>query len=392
MKNIRLKISEHIWLFSGLLLILLYFVVCALHLVTDNANDPVINFLRSVNGWKVFIVVIVIAPLLEEFAFRFWAVKYKWGKIVSSLLIFGYLWIAWDNIYLSIACSLIFVLFAFFFNKFRFKNGFLILYTSVLFAFAHVGNFAESDTLLLVLPAYTGLSFILCYLVSRYSFVFAIAGHSLWNLIILIIAGFFGSFMHPVTVSNDNFDAVITNVSALSLGSAGADSISDNYIYLQRKNSADIISSLYSSAYKIESEDPSLLFYTLEAKGNIDKDILIRKISENLSLCLDTVEKSSDGFEIVIVDEKLFSREDSGFVKMNIAGFVNSIESRTNYWIDAADSIKNRVFFMDINILLNNTGFSGCNMDNMINELRSENGIELQPKNVNRKVVTVKKL
>jgi membrane protease YdiL (CAAX protease family) len=389
MKNLLLKTSKHIWLFCGLLLVVLSLIVLfVLRPVMPKVDDPIVDFIKNTNGWYVLFYVVLLGPIFEEFAFRFWAIKYKWGKIVSSVLIFFYLWMAWNNIYLSGICSLVFVFFAFILNKFRFKKGLLILYTSILFACMHINNFTENNTFFFAVPFYIGMSFILCYLVSHFSFIFAVAGHGLWNLIILFVAGFLGNFTHPVTLSNNNFDTVITNVSALS-NDVCADSISDNYIYLSKKSSADIISSLYPSTYKIENEDPSLLFYTLEVKGNIDKNILIQEVSKSLDICLDTVEKSKDGFEIVIADENLFSREqDSGFTKMNITGFVNSIESRTNYWVDVADSIRSRVFFMDINILLDNTGADN-DMDNMIYKLKLENGIALLPKNVKRDVIKI---
>ena len=137
----------------------------------------------------LFVIMGIIAPILEEFLFRYWIKSRKRVMTISLFAAMGcYIAISsfwWLGSAGFLVCLLIDVAMN---NKPHVKNVLLMLATSLLFASAHVTGFSGFDIeTALVLTELFGLGLVACWLTYNFGFWYACLLHALNNIFAIFI-------------------------------------------------------------------------------------------------------------------------------------------------------------------------------------------------------------
>ena len=204
-------------------------------------NAPLMKAIYSMVGrygiWPVAIYIGVVGPIIEEISFRLWGNGKNWTGIVSVILMA--LWclnVGWwfSLIALSAGVSILLI-----FNEDRKKRLFvLMLFSSVLFAVAHIGNYGGDRVVVLVGVIHKlGFGLLAAYLVVNHNILWSMALHVLNNSILALPLGLSLSIMGDTTstIENQNFSLEVRTVLVRDDSSCHDDNIiadaDTNYYY-----------------------------------------------------------------------------------------------------------------------------------------------------------------
>lgn len=134
--------------------------------------------------YVVLILTLITAPVLEEFAFRFWTKGKLISKIVSHGLIVMFLALSGTNIFVTATASiLLFVIFYVIKPTYRYSAIINAVVTSVIFGLIHWSNYTLFQIQAAAVMQTMGVGLILSYIGLKYRFVFCIVVHFLYNLV-----------------------------------------------------------------------------------------------------------------------------------------------------------------------------------------------------------------
>ena len=138
--------------------------------------DKLIYYTSSI---VVLIIVSVLLPIIEEFAFRFWGMKKKYASIISLLLISVYISLT-GNIILAISAFIVLGILFFIVKE---NELLLIITTSIIFSLLHIDGFSSVNikTILSLINIFS-FAVILCCVTIKYHFILAVVIHIINNL------------------------------------------------------------------------------------------------------------------------------------------------------------------------------------------------------------------
>lgn len=142
-----------------------------------NVIDKLIYYTSSI---VTLVVISVLIPIIEEFAFRFWGIKKKYAFVISLLFTTVYT-ILIGNTILAIV---VFIVLGILFFLVKENELLLIITTSIIFSLLHVNGFSTVNirTILSLINIFS-FAVILCCVTIKYHFVFAVGIHIVNNLI-----------------------------------------------------------------------------------------------------------------------------------------------------------------------------------------------------------------
>lgn len=146
--------------------------------------DGMLNHLGSISPLLLFIVVCIIGPILEEFAFRYWTVGNMLSRIISFILttVFVYTELG-NNIFISLCVAALLFVLLFLIKK---NEIALIIFTSAIFSLLHISGFSSvSVSVVFALIQLFAEAVIMCCLALKYHFVIAIFIHIIGNIMVL---------------------------------------------------------------------------------------------------------------------------------------------------------------------------------------------------------------
>ncbi|MDD4149808.1 MAG: CPBP family intramembrane metalloprotease, partial [Bacteroidales bacterium] len=268
-----------------------------------NSQQPLFNILQIFPPFIVYALILIGASVFEEFAFRGWIIKKKFGKYLSFSLILTFLYLGFESIWLiAIVSPILFFIFFVLKNE-KLRLVLLIISTSILFGIMHYENY-ESWAKLFAIIQLIGLSFILCYVGLRFGFIFTILGHFLNNLIALMLLTVFANTDYAGKFENTTYTAEISKISSFDFSSQMhwifPDSISTNgYI---TEIASDLPSFKNGIIYKFEISDINryLLIATSNSEDKINEDQLFNDFVQHTGLVLDT--SYSEAYIMIIED------------------------------------------------------------------------------------------
>ena len=307
--NLKQKIfnKNKIFLYAGVITYLIGVIVLAFLSNNNsqeiNAQQPLFNILQVFPPFIVYVLILISASVFEEFAFRGWIIKKKFGKYLSFSLILTFLYFGFENFWLIAFVSPILFFLFFVLKKEKLRLVLLVIYTSILFGIMHYENY-EAWAKLFAIIQLIGLSFILCYIGLRFGFVYTILGHFLNNLIALMLLTVFANTDYAGKFENTTYTAEISKMSSFDFSSQRRltfpDSISQNgYI---TEIASELPSFKNDIIYKFEISDINryLLVATSNSEDKIKEDQLFNDFVQHTGLVLDT--SYSEAYIMIIED------------------------------------------------------------------------------------------
>ncbi|MFA6705547.1 MAG: CPBP family intramembrane glutamic endopeptidase [Bacteroidales bacterium] len=274
-------------------------------------DNPILEQISSLNGWLFLITAVVIAPILEEFSFRSWAINKKWTKYLSLVASSAFLFFI--NPYISIVYFLAFLLVVLLLkNKPKTMLISLAIISSLGFVLAHSENL-ELSVYIISIPTYLSIALLLSFVAIRFKFRYAILTHSIYNFSLFLIGGFIIPFGDTITLNEGNYKGTLTPISGLT-----SQYTTNNYggygANINRKMLPEIVSMLYfDSPYTIKTYPMFYSFYNLKVKTNdtlnrIDLHQLNQEIIRKTNIKIDTILEEKEVYNIEIVDLKKFEQ------------------------------------------------------------------------------------
>ncbi len=196
----------------------------------------------------------LIQPVIEEFAFRYWGKGKLYARIISTVGIglFSILECGW----LGFVLTGLTVYLMFFFKNEKFKTPVLMIFTSAVFAIMHVSGFSSFSTDMVIgISEIFGMALVMSYVVVNYGFIYSCIIHVLNNSLALIIPMVVFSCGEVKTFTHDGFSAELRPSSILD----------DNreYDYYKYRYSGELQKIAYNVACTEpagEDENPDILF------------------------------------------------------------------------------------------------------------------------------------
>ena len=187
--------------------------------VAEGMNAPLMKAVHSMISrfgiWPVIIYMGLVGPIMEEFSFRLWGNGKNWTGVVSVILIA--LWcfnVGWWFSLLALCAGVAILMI---FKEDRSKRLFvLMLFSSALFALAHMGNYDGNWFVVLIGVIHKfGFGLLASYLVVNHNILWSMGLHVINNSIVTIpLVLSIGQTSIIDNINNDNFTLEIRSVMA----------------------------------------------------------------------------------------------------------------------------------------------------------------------------------
>jgi membrane protease YdiL (CAAX protease family) len=174
-------------------------------------NGPLVEQLKKFPPLLILAFPMIIAPIMEEFAFRGWLKLTNRRKIISLVLIVIYVHSVSNSLLLSAFILILLFLFLFKIKPYFFHLN--ILSTSLLFSLTHVHNFNDPMITLASLTQLFGVGLILSYVVYRFGILYAIILHAVNNTIAFLPLIVVSNTAEPIVFENESYTATLKPVS-----------------------------------------------------------------------------------------------------------------------------------------------------------------------------------
>ncbi|MBQ3738066.1 MAG: CPBP family intramembrane metalloprotease [Bacteroidales bacterium] len=179
--------------------------------VAEGMNAPLMKAVHSMISrfgiWPVIIYMGLVGPIMEEFSFRLWGNGKNWTGIVSVILIA--LWcfnVGWWFSLLALCAGVAILMI---FKEDRSKRLFvLMLFSSALFALAHMGNYDGNWFVVLIGVIHKfGFGLLASYLVVNHNILWSMGLHVINNSIVTLpLVLTMGHSSTVETLNSDNFN------------------------------------------------------------------------------------------------------------------------------------------------------------------------------------------
>lgn len=183
----------------------------------EGMNAPLMKAVYSMISrfgiWPVIIYMGLVGPVLEELSFRLWGNGKNWTGIVSVILMA--LWCLNVSWWFSLIALFAGVAILVVFREDKTKRLFvLMLFSSVLFAVAHMGNYDGNWFVMLIGVIHKfGFGLLASYLVVNHNILWSMVLHVINNsIVVLPLVLTMGHTSTVETISNDNFSLEIRSV------------------------------------------------------------------------------------------------------------------------------------------------------------------------------------
>lgn len=314
MKSFFVRKFNWLWICSIILFLFGVIISTLFEDVISVEDNPILGEISSLPGWLFLILAVVIAPIMEEFSFRFWAVKKLWAKFFS--LITSSLFLYFINPYFAIPYFVLYLLSILIFkNKKDTLFAILSILTSLGFMLAHSQNL-ETSIFIKSAPIYTSIGLMLSYIAIRTKFLYAIFSHAIYNFSLLLIGGLILPFGSEVQINNGDYQGVLKPVTGL-YSTSNTDNYGGYSVNLHRKMLPELISMLnFDSPYEIKTYPKSYNFYNLNVKTTqkdsiIDLQAISIELIEKTSIKIDTIIEEGMVYHLEIKDIDKFKSQHS---------------------------------------------------------------------------------
>ncbi|MBP1630807.1 MAG: putative transrane protein of unknown function [Bacteroidetes bacterium] len=305
MKDYIKKNYNWLWILS----IILFSLGTSLNIIfdieTSVEDNAILGEIASSNGWIMLILTIIIAPLIEEFSFRSWAINKKWTKYLC--LILSTVIVASINIYVSVFYFFILLLIILLLeDKPKHQTLAYIFITTIGFVLSHWSNL-DLLNYLVALPSYIAVALFISFIAVRFKFRYAILTHGIYNFTLLLLGGFIIPYGTTITLNEGNYKGTLTPVSGL-FSHKGADYYGGYSASINRTLLPKIVASLnFDSDFEIKTYPSTYSFYNLKVENNdkinkIDLKAISKELIKKCKLRIDTITEIKEVYFLTVKD------------------------------------------------------------------------------------------
>lgn len=273
---------------------------------TDNSIDlelPIKQYLKTDSLLLFFLQAIILAPIIEEYAFRSWQKNGSKRKYLTPILFVLYSVSYW-NIIITTFGVIVVIFYWIFFDKIH--TLYIVLATSIVFAVVHLPKEFVTVEYYLLLSGYLGAAFLLSFIRIRYNLVTAILFHATWNFTLLFIINYF-SFHFTTTkwnLSDSDYIIKMERNSIFNIDSNSPSYTSSNLIKVADATIEDILNKIiaHNDSTLLLIETTPFTRYNLSIipkSKKINKDIIAPKIISKLSIKMDTSYSVKEVYNII---------------------------------------------------------------------------------------------
>ena len=299
----------HLYLYAGLALLVLYFGLMLL-VPVRGFRLPYESLGAQIPLIALLLAVVVVAPLLEEYAFRSWQRKGPGRAYVAPVL---FILVAFGNGFLlpGILAAVVTVVYWIYYQ--RISADLIIIGTSIVFALAHIPEDYTHPAFYIVLSGYLGLALLFSYLRNRYHLGIAMLAHAGWNAFAVFAAT--GDSLRWKAVEEqylvEDDTMVLERLSILSSGGSESDVSPKKRISIRQASQENLIALLLDHDPDLlpRFETDALNTYSLKVTAgpdsSINKQAILEKILEVFRLEVDSSRKELAGWELSLNPDKI---------------------------------------------------------------------------------------
>ncbi|MDR1112240.1 MAG: CPBP family intramembrane metalloprotease [Bacteroidales bacterium] len=343
-----------VFLIGGILLYLGGILWHALSTVVGSP-EPIIPQERL---WQMFhalplvgvLLLVGLQPILEEFAFRFWATGRKYARYISLSGMTAFSALALPNCYWVAAITAILFFYLFFVLKNQ-KMQLIVatVASSLLFGLVHIRNEVTVSMKIATIIQITGMGLILLFTVLRFRFIWAVVLHILNNLLITLIHLLLPSA--SITFSDTDYQATLTPLTLFS-SSDNNPKFQEDTICLNNylaDMAASIARSCRNTPDHYSARSNNLRKYNLQVYAKprqaIDREDFLRRLLEITPLKTDTVERLA---HILHVVDSLKLAQTAGDSGIEITSVINRFRDKYNIFLIVEDDSLHYKYFPDM--------------------------------------------
>ena len=350
-KNIPITIlGIGLLLFIGGIIVAFVYQYQFLHITNDSVQTPLYKKLLSFSPVFTLFFPIIMAPIVEEFIFRFWvkSKNYAYYFTLVGIILFSYLTCKDFKITGSVLLILTASLFI---KNNKIKIWTMTLLTSLLFGFLHLKNYVSSTFTIIACIQLVGFGMILSYIGLRFNFIYCIIIHSVYNLIaILPIMISFESDLLPL--NGKSFDATIEHVSIFTLSNKQDiiknDTISITAIPVEIATKLNNFNkdTLYDYLIQGQLVKKHLLAIS-KTDTQIDKKELLDNILKQFNIQSDTSLIQAYTLSVVDLDKLRKTFVGNNYFLISLTGLVQSMRSKYDIPLILDDDFDDIIIEMD---------------------------------------------
>lgn len=298
-------------------------------------NETYFEFLDfRIPNFILFIIMITIAPLLEEFVFRVWVFRRKITYIFSAIGILTFLYFISESWAITIACGLIFILFEFIIkeNKTKKRIIFYFIFTSILFALSHLNNVTSYFAKMVYFIQAFGLGIIFGGIGLKYGFLYSLLGHVFYNLMVIIVLHFSSLNTDTQIWENDIYKAEIKSIGVINFEN-DSDTTKDNQTIITNQLpwiAVEFLGFNNDEYYKAEVKRPLLYQLKINIKdtSSFKKNQIIKDLINDSLLTTDTTRKEC--YVISVEDTAKLKYEPQDYYRGTLQNTLNYIQLKNN--------------------------------------------------------------
>lgn len=351
MKNIVKTKSSYILLITGLALLVSGYLFAFLSVKDSDILAKYLetkregfSFIQATNPYFIVVIVALLVPIIEEFAFRFWTKGKLLNYIVSAIGISVFL-LASQQFQLGYKIAIIALLFYFtFLFKHKHKNLFLAFITSLVFGSLHVSNFCQIEVVdVQNFLITTGLGLIASFIGLNFRFIYCIILHVAFNMF-----GTFGFILDidkAQTIENEQETVYVKPLSKYAKEETFF--ISNDSLFLQ--GDVRYIVDKLIDKNQIKNVKSNLFFekFRVWAKSKereIDKANVLKAFVQSTSFSFDTVYRKYEVMEFADTS-KLKATATEGYGMFSKSHVVENINQKFGKNIITNDTLHNVLIF-----------------------------------------------
>ena len=266
--------------------------------------DSLYSIIYKFGIWPMIIFIGVVAPVYEELVFRLWGNGKRWTGYTSvALMTLFSLSITWWVAPIVLAAGIA-IMVVYRSNLTR-RLFMLMLFSSLLFALMHIGNYSADESLPMFIVAVLhkfGMGLLASYLVINYNILWSIGFHILNNSVMAILLGIaFNTVAIKTTIiENENYRITMNPVLTKSQASDACGEIGwmNDSVYV-KTDSPDFATEMFindpyhnDSRYKAVSGMkfyPKMKIKVEMLRGSRDYESVINTMAKEGWIALDTV-------------------------------------------------------------------------------------------------------
>ena len=280
-----------------------------------------------------FLLIVLLAPALEEFVFRFWS-RGTNGAYITTMVLVPLMFMLSTFNWVASLCLLVALLLAYFLTRGDLRMMMFMIVTALGFGLAHLYTFTDLNAAAVFsIVEIIGLAFMLSFLAVNYGLLWAILGHILNNLIAFVM------ILLPMNFETEHYNVTLRPIGDAKGGYQLDEYVGDSLIIKADAELAAIVMMDHQAAIDgLNGMERSTYYRRGVDMANVGEIKLMDKVQEAMlpSYTMTIVPKDTN--MKTNYHEVLNGLEKNGFLKLDTTyGAMYVLEVENNLFVSASN-------------------------------------------------------